>query len=161
MVSHLNLGHEAQRATHTFLPLPGRDVAVTTGEWIVAGCGGVALNARLIDISDPANLRILSTLPVPEGDFCARGGRFGPHNVSEPKPGALVDGNTVYMTYFNAGLRVFDVTDAAAPREVAYYVPGAPAGQESTQLNDIMVAEDGLIYVTDRFNGGLLILERT
>lgn len=161
LVSHLNLGHDVQRATHTFLPLPGRDVAVTTEERIVAGCGGVAPNARLIEISDPANLRILSTLPVPEGDFCARGGRFGPHNVHEPKPGGLVDGNTVYMTYFNAGLRIFDVSDATAPREVGFYVPDAPPSQESIQLNDLLVTPDGLIYVTDRFNGGLLILERT
>jgi hypothetical protein len=160
-VSHLNLGHDVQRATHTFCPLPGRSIAVTTEERIAPGCEGVAPNARLVDIADPSAPRVLSTFPIPEGDFCARGGRFGPHNVAEPERGAVVDGDTVYMTYFNAGLRVFDVADPTAPREVASYVPDAPAGQPSTQLNDLLVTPEGLIYVTDRLAGGLLILERT
>jgi hypothetical protein len=161
LAAHLNPGHDVQRATHTFCPLPGRDVAVTTEERIPAGCVGVAPNARLIDIADPRAPRILSTFPVPQGDFCDRGGRFGPHNVHEPKPGGLIDGNTVYMTYFNAGLRVFDVSDPNSPTEIAFYVPDPPPGQPATQLNDILVAPDGLIYVTDRLNGGLHILELT
>lgn len=160
-VGHLNLGHDVQRSTHTFCPLPGRDIAITTEERITPGCDGVAPNARLVDIADPSKPFVLSTLPVPAGDFCTRGGRFGPHNVSEPEPGALVDGNTVYLTYFNAGLRVFDVRDPVAPREIAHYVPDAPPGQETTQLNDVTVAPDGLIYTTDRLTGGLYILERT
>lgn len=160
-VGHLNLGHDVQRATHTFCPLPGRSIAVTTEERIPPGCEGVTPNARLIDIADPSAPRVLSTFPIPEGDFCGRGGRFGPHNVAEPEPGAVVDGETVYMTYFNAGLRVFDVADPTAPREVASYVPDAPAGQPSIQLNDLLVTPEGLIYVTDRLAGGLLILERT
>lgn len=160
-VGHLNLGHDAQRSTHTFCPLPGRTVAVTTEERITPGCDGVAPNARLVDIADPTNPRPLSTLPVPAGDYCNRGGRFGPHNVSEPEPGALVDGDTVYLTYFNGGLRVIDVGDALNPREIAYFVPDAPPGQSTTQFNDITVRPDGLIYVTDRLGGGLYILERT
>jgi hypothetical protein len=97
--------------------------------------------------------------PVPQGDFCDKGGRFGPHNVHEPKPGTLIDGDTVYLTYFNAGLRVFDVHDPSAPTEIAYYVPDPPAGQPTPQLNDVLVGPDGLIYVTDRLGGGLYILE--
>jgi hypothetical protein len=134
---------------------------VTTEERIPAGCVGVPPSMRLIDISDPAAPRVLSTFPVPEGDFCDRGGRFGPHNVHEPKPGGLIDPNTVFATYFNAGLRVYDVSDAEAPREIAYYVPDPPPGQAATQLNDILVGHDGLIYVTDRIAGGLHILELT
>jgi hypothetical protein len=160
-VGRLDLGPDTARATHTFCPLPGRDVAVTTEEPVEPGCVGVARNARLVDISNPADLRILSTFPVPAGDFCRRGGRFGPHNVSEPNPGALIDGDTVHLTYFNAGLRVFDVSDATAPREIAWYIPDAPEGQPAIQLNDVMAAPDGLVYVTDRLNGGLYILERT
>jgi hypothetical protein len=161
LVSQLQLGHDVQRATHTFCPLPGRDVAVTTEERIPAGCVGVAPNARLIDIADPASPRVISALPVPQGDFCDRGGRFGPHNVHEPKPGGLIDPDTVFLTYFNAGVRVFDVHDPTAPTEIAYYVPDPPAGQPAAQLNDILVGPDGLIYVTDRLTGGLHILELT
>lgn len=161
MIAQLQLGHEVARWTHTVCPLPGRQVAVTTEERIAAGCVDVAPNMRLLDISDPANPVVLSTLPVPQGDFCDRGGRFGPHNVHEPKPGGLIDGNTVYATYFNAGLRVFDVSDAQAPREIAYYVPDPPPGQAAIQLNDVFVSADGLIYATDRLGGGLHIVELT
>ena len=77
------------------------------------------------------------------------------------RPGTLVDSNTIYATWFNAGVRVFDISDAASPREIAYYVPEAPPGRSSIQFNDILVDANGLIYATDRFRGGLYILERT
>lgn len=157
----LDLGHDRARATHTFCPLPGRDIAVTTDERIADGCVGVAPRARLVSIADPAHPVLLAELPEPEGDFCTRGGRFGPHNVHEPKPGSRIDGTTVYLTYFNAGLRVYDVSDASRPVEIAWYVPDAPPGQVSAQLNDVLVTEDGLIWTTDRLTGGLHILELT
>jgi hypothetical protein len=158
-VGALELDHETSRATHTFCPLPGRDVAVTTEERIAEGCTGVPPRARLIDISEPGQPRVMATFPEPEGDWCQQGGRFGPHNVHEPKPGSLIDGDTVYMTWFNAGLRVYDVSDATRPIEIAAFVPDPPAGQQSIQLNDVTVGEDGLIYVTDRLTGGLHIVE--
>ena len=159
LVSHLEFGHDVSRATHTTFPLPGRDLLVVTEERIADGCVGVAPNTRIVDISDEANPAIVATLPVPEGDFCARGGRFGPHNVHEMRPGTQVDPNTIHLTYFNAGLRVVDVSDAADPTEIAWYIPDAPAGRPAIQLNDVLVGPDGLIYVTDRFAGGLYILE--
>lgn len=161
LVAHTNLGHDVARATHTVCPLPGRSIALTTEERITDGCAGVAPNVRLLDIADPANPTILSTFPIPAGDYCERGGRFGPHNIHEPQPGTLIDGSTVYLTYFSAGLRVFDVSDPARPTEIAAYVPDPPPGRPTAQLNDILVGADGLIYVTDRFSGGLHILELT
>jgi hypothetical protein len=161
LVANLDLGHDVAQATHTFCPLPGRDVAVTTEERIAPGCPGVAPNVRLIDIADPTSPRVISTFPVPQGDFCERGGRFGPHNVHEPKPGGLIDADTLYLTYFNAGIRVFDVHDPTAPTEIAWYVPDPPRGQPAPQLNDVLVGPDGLIYTTDRWGGGLHILELT
>ena len=157
----LDLGHATSRATHTCCPLPGRDIAVTTEERIPEGCVGVPPMARLIDISDPADLHVLSDFPQPAGDWCAKGGRFGPHNVHEPKPGSLIDGDTVYMTWFNAGLRVYDVSDASRPTEIAAFVPDSPQGQPAAQANDVTVGADGLIYLTDRLFGGLHILELT
>lgn len=161
LIGQLRLGHEVSQATHTACPLPGRKVMVTTEERIAEGCGGVTPNARLVDIADPAHPFVLSTLPVPVGDFCDRGGRFGPHNVHEPKPGTLIDASTVYLTYFSGGLRVYDVSDPAVPTEIAAYVPDPPPGQAACQSNDVLVATDGRIYVTDRLRGGLHILELT
>jgi hypothetical protein len=158
-VGRLELDHEVSRATHTACPLPGRDLIVTTEERWAEGCVGVAPNARLVDVSDPARPVVAATLPVPEGDFCERGGRFGPHNVHEGRPGSLIDGDTIYLTYFNAGLRVYDVSAADGPVEIAWYVPDPPAGRPTIQINDVLVGADGLIYCTDRDAGGLYILE--
>lgn len=161
LISHLEFGQDVSRATHTACPLPGRDLLVITEERIAAGCVGVPPNAHIVDVSDGFAPKLVSTFPVPEGDFCDRGGRFGPHNIHEMRPGTESDPDVVYMTYFNAGIRVFDVADPTAPREIAHYIPDAPPGQPAIQLNDLLVGEDGLIYVTDRFAGGLYILERS
>ncbi|MPZ59841.1 MAG: hypothetical protein GEU93_00820 [Propionibacteriales bacterium] len=147
------------RCTHTGHPIPGRDLLVVTDECTVDDCKGIEFRARLVDISDEKNPTVVSRLPTPPGDFCSHGGRFGPHNVHEMRPGSWQSSHLVHVTWFNAGLRVFDVTDEHDPREIAYYVPKAPAGHPAIQLNDLTVDEDGLIYVSDRFAGGLYIFE--
>jgi hypothetical protein len=161
LVSQLDFGADASTATHTALPLPGRDVLVVTDEQLANDCKGMQTRVRVVDIADESHPKVVSELSAPEGDFCSRGGRFGPHNLHEMRPGTLVDANTIYVTWFNAGLRVVDVSNATRPREVAYFVPDAPPGRSSIQFNDVLVTADGLVYVTDRFTGGLYILERT
>jgi hypothetical protein len=141
--------------------VPGRDILVVTDEQLKTDCEGNLQQVRVVDIADERNPKVVSIFPRPEGDFCSRGGRFGPHNLHEMRPGTLCDPNTVYLTYFNAGVRVVDISDASRPREVAWYVPAAPPNRSSIQFNDILVGPDGLVYATDRFTGGLYILERT
>jgi hypothetical protein len=161
LVSHLEFGSDVSGETHTACPLPGRDILVVTDEEVVNECRGIRKQVRLVDISDERNPKVVSLLPVPDGNFCERGGRFGPHNVHEMRPGTLSEPNTVYLTYFNAGVRVYDVKDAVNPREVAHFIPEAPPGCKSIQMNDILVDKDGLIYASDRFGGGLYIFELT
>jgi hypothetical protein len=163
LVSHLDLGHDQGQSgsTHTACPMPGRDLLVVTDEEIANDCKGMPRQVRLVDISDERNPKLITIIPRPEGDYCSRGGRFGPHNVHEMRPGTYSDPNTVYVTYFNAGVRVYDISDPTKPREVAYCVPEAPPGKKSIQMNDILVGADGLVYATDRFGGGLYIMERT
>src|SRR5919201_1296002 len=161
LVSHLEFGADISTATHTTLPVPGRDVLVVTDEQLATDCKGMQTRVRVVDIADETQPRVIAEFPVPEGDFCARGGRFGPHNLHEMRPGSLHSSNEIYVTWFNAGLRVVDITDPRRPHEVAYFVPEAPPGRSSIQFNDVLVDADGLVYVTDRFIGGLYILERT
>jgi hypothetical protein len=40
-------------------------------------------------------------------------------------------------------------------------VPPTPPGQEAPQINDLFVDTDGLIYLTDRYNGGMYVVEYT
>lgn len=145
--------------THSACPLPGRDVLVVTDECNDDDHNRIEYQVRLVDISDDRNPKLLSRLPVPEGDYPTRGARFGPHNVHEMRPGSFQSSDIVFVTYFNAGIRVYDVSDAGNPREIAYYVPKSPKGRPSIQLNDVLVDTDGLVYVTDRYSGGLYILE--
>jgi hypothetical protein len=81
----------------------------------------------------------------------------GDYTIHNP----LLVGNFVYASWYTDGVRVIDVSKPRAPREVAYFVPEAPPGKRSIQLNDLIVDKDGLIYVSDRFGGGLYIFELT
>jgi hypothetical protein len=161
LVSHLDFGADVSTATHTAFPVPGRDLLVVTDEQLATDCKGMQTRVRVVDIADELQPSVLAEFPVPEGDFCSRGGRFGPHNLHEMRPGTLADPNTIYVTWFNAGLRVVDISNAAQPQEVAYFVPEAPPNRSSIQFNDVLVTGDGLVYVSDRFTGGLYIVERT
>ena len=69
--------------------------------------------------------------------------------------------NIVFLTYFSAGLRAVDVADVLRPKEVGYYVPELPDGQDSIQSNDIGADEHGRLYLIDRAGGGMHILEYT
>ncbi len=147
--------------THTALPLGDRKLLVVTDEAIEPDCGGAPKNVHVVDISDERHPREISRFPVPHGDYCRRGLRFGPHNVHENRTGTFQSDRIVYVTYFNAGLRVYDTADPLHVREIAAYVPEAPAGQRAIQFNDVLVTSDGLIFVTDRVRGGLYILRHT
>lgn len=147
--------------THTALPLGDRGLLVVTDEAIEADCTGARKDVHMVDVSDERRPREIARFPVPEGDYCRRGGRFGPHNVHENRSGTYQSDRFVYATYFNAGLRVYDTADAAHPVEIASYVPEAPPGQAAIQFNDVLVDATGLIFVTDRVHGGLYVLRRT
>jgi hypothetical protein len=144
--------------THTALPLGDRGLLAVTDEAIEPDCGGARKDIHLVDVSDETRPREVATFPVPQGDYCGRGGRFGPHNLHENRPGTFISDTIVFATYFNGGLRVYDTSDPAGIAEIGRYVPDAPAGQPSIQLNDLLVCEDGLVFVTDRVRGGLYIL---
>ena len=120
----------------------------------------------VIDLTDEANPVPLSTAPLPDRDvYCGRGGRFGAHNQHEnhEQPTAMELHQTVVGSFFNAGVRIYDIQDPGSPDEIAYFVPQQPAGSRvpAAQINDVYVDERGLIYAIERFAGGLYILEYT
>jgi hypothetical protein len=144
-------------STHTCLPLPGRKLVVVTDEQVVDGPEAEARLVRVVDVADPASPRVVGVCPPPERLFADL--RYGPHNLHENRTGGYVSERFVFVTYFNAGLRVYDLEDPTVPREVAHWVPEPPAGQAAPQLNDLFVDSDGLVWVTDRYSGGLYVLE--
>jgi hypothetical protein len=159
---------------HTVRPLPERGLAVVHGEAHDEGCHDALDFCGIVDISDESAPRLVSTFPLPRPSpglgytaYCDKGGRFGPHNSVLPQGSPFVEDrdDVVYMTWFNAGLRIFDISDARQPTEVAFFVPAdpptrvgpMPANALVTQSEDVIVDTRGFIYVTDK-NQGIHIL---
>jgi hypothetical protein len=159
MITHFEFGEDLSGNTHTAMPVPARDLLVVTDEECSEATDRVMKQIRVVDISNEKKPAVLSTFPAPPDYFVARGGRSGPHNLHEMRPGTYRSDHIIFATYFNAGIRVFDITDPEHPREIAYFVPRPPDPRKPIQLNDLTVGSDGLIYVSDRVAGGLYILE--
>jgi hypothetical protein len=93
-------------------------------------------------------------------------GNFGPHNLHENRPGTFQSEETIFSTYHNAGVRVFDIKNQFQPKEIAYWVPPVPTRLIDPRPNvakcamtcDVLVMPDGLMYVSD-WNAGLHVLQ--
>lgn len=160
-ISRLDWGPPYGGYTHTTLPLPGRGLLVAADESTKNNCQEGEKRVWVVNIREERNPITISSFPVPEGDFCKRALRFGPHNVHENRPGSFQSENLIFVTYYNAGLRVIDLRNPYRPEEVGYFIPPPPEGQEAPMFNDLFVDTDGLIYITDRIRGGLYVLEYT
>ena len=149
---------------HTVLPLFGRNLLVVSDESVQDNAADWPKLVWLLDARDERHLVSIATLPAPPLDaFKRRAGRFGAHNLHEnpPVPGAWKSENIVVGTFFNAGVRAYDISDPYAPREIAYFVPPAPEGSRigAVQINDVFVDDRGVVFTVDRHNGGLYALE--
>jgi hypothetical protein len=166
LLSRLNWSPPNPGGTHTALPLPGRDLVVVADEANAEKCAKGTFRTFIVDVRAPENPVPVATLPTPaEQDFCANG-VFGPHNLHENRPGSFRSEEIVFATYNNAGVRVFDIKDAFAPKQIAYWVPPAPTRLIDPRPNvalaaksaDVYVTTDGLMFVSD-WNAGLHVLQ--
>ena len=132
-------------------------------------CANGLAHTWIFDVRAPENPVPFATLPQPtEADYCALGGKFGPHNLHENRPGTFQSEHLIFATWHNAGVRVFDLSNPFQPREAGFAVPNAPTklmdirpgAVAVTQSCDVLVDKDGLMFVTDT-NAGLSILRYT
>ena len=153
-----------------------RDVVVLVSESLRNECREVRQLTFLVDVTDPSKPFSVSTFEVPEtpGDFCRRGGRFGPHSSNESFT-PIYYGRLVFIAYFNGGVRAVDIRDPFHPREEGFYIPAvspqtdkrcvSTAGSErckvAIQTNNVEVDDRGYVYIVDRADTGLHILELT
>ena len=174
-ISRIDLGDLGSRlGCHSAVPIPERDLLVVNSEAILEGYDDPLGYAVTVDISDETRPRVIGWLPRPQParhtgyrNYQEKGGRYGPHNQAHHQRQGVFRRlqNTVLLTYFNAGLRVFDIEDPYNPNEVGYFVPedprerlGAmPRGRLVSQTEDVVVDARGYIYCTDK-NHGLFIL---
>ena len=150
--------------THTVLPLFGRNLLIVSDECVQDTGADWPKLVWVVDARDESNLVPVSTFPAPPyQEFVRKGGRFGAHNLHEnlPVPCSWRSEQYVVGTFFNAGVRVYDVLNHFQPKEVAYYVPETPKGSRTgaVQLNDVYVDERRIVYTVDRHIGGLYTLE--
>lgn len=154
--------------SHTFMgipfPIAGRQIAIAideedymqTAEEMEERRGRPHGFLWVFDVTDLENIQPLSCFDVSELDSPwsrAAPGRLGPHQFQEHMKDSLV-----YCAWFAGGLRIVDIADPFAPREVGYFIPEPPAGRAAPQTNDVEVDDRGLVYIVDRWRG-LDILE--
>ena len=161
LISRFNVTPPFGGLTHTVLPFPERGLLVVTNEAHEDFCQEPEKHLWLFDVRCETNPISIAVASVESEGFCQKGGRFGPHNVHENRPGSLIDDQLVYVTYFNGGLRIIDTHDRYRPVEVGYFIPERPEGQTAIQTNDVFVDVQGLIYIVDRLDGTLYVLEYT
>lgn len=174
MISRVDFGDLGGKiGCHSAVPVPGRNLLVVNSEAIEEGDGDALNYTFVVDISDDERPRIMSAFPMPRPEpglpyatYYGKGGRFGPHNQHHPQgnPAHLAPREHIVMTYFNAGLRLFDIGDPVQPVEVGYFVPEDPRRRRGalpttlvTQFEDVLIDARGAIYCTDK-NHGLFIL---
>jgi hypothetical protein len=166
-------------ATHTATPLPGRKLVAVLDEALsyrpaqlfpedhvefrkvsLSPTPENAKYVRLVDVTDERNPCVLSKWRPDPDIYMKRPGRSGPHNLHENRPGAYQGEDLLFGTYYNAGLHVLDISDPANPKPRAHFVPQT-SYYAGVWTNDLCVAREGRIFITDRVGGGVHILELT
>ena len=114
---------------------------------------------------EDANPLPIATFPTPpDRDYCQMG-NFGPHNLHENRPGSFQSEETIFATYHDAGVRVFDIKTSSAEGNrglgsAAAHAHDRPAPERRKMRDDLrlLVTPDGLMYVSD-WNAGLHVLQ--
>jgi hypothetical protein len=167
LIVHKNWSPPFGGGTHNCLPLPDRDLLVVLDEAVLDHQEDGLKLIWVFDNRARENPVSISVFPTPaETDYKAKAGHFGPHNIHENRPDSFVSSQLIFATYQNAGIRVFDIADQFAPKEIGALVPPQPTTLADTRPNrtrviqsaDVFVDSKGLIYATD-YNAGLYVLE--
>ena len=121
----------------------GKENAVMISDVVVSGKFAYVLDnqlLRILDVSDPRNIKDISSLALPDAPFNNGGGKL-----------LAIDGNTIYIADNAAGLLSVDVTDATSPHL---------SGEARLSGNASWISlDEKYVYVTAR-EGGLYIIEK-
>jgi len=145
--------------THTALRIPfkiqNRDILLVADEDVAQKYPFSPSFLWIFDITD-------ETRPVPFASYQVEGvdGSPTPPMTGCHQPCEIVTGTEIPVSWFAHGLRILDIKNPHAPKEVAWYLPEVKPGfGKQVQSNDVTVDSRGLIYLLDRIRG-CWILER-
>ena len=176
-ISRLSFGNLGSfLGCHSAVPIPERQLVIVNSEAILEGDGDALNYVFVVSVANAERPKVISsfTAPVPRKglpykNYYEKGGRFGPHNQHHDQghPDLQQTANTIYLTYFNAGLRIYQIDDPFTPQETGCFVPDSPVTRQGVlpsilvpQFEDVLVDSRGYAYCTDK-NFGLFILKHT
>jgi hypothetical protein len=153
-----------------------RDMVMIVDESLVNECGSAESRQMVwfVDATIEKYPMVVSNYTPAAGNFCERGGRFGAHSSNESMAPVFYK-KLVFVTFFNAGVRAIDVRNPYAPKEAGYFIPAITEATDkrcikvneqerckiAIQSNNVETDDRGYIYVVDRANTGMHILEVT
>ena len=153
-----------------------RDIVMIVDEAILNECNEPRQMVWFADVTVENRPMMVSNFQVPEasGHFCDRGGRFGSHSSNEDTS-PVFSKKVAFITYFNAGVRAVDIRNPYQPKEIGYFIPsiteatdkrcikvdGKDRCKTAIQSNNVDTDERGYVYVVDRANTGMHVLELT
>jgi hypothetical protein len=140
--------------THTCLPIPqslkGRRVMVVADEDVAKLWPCAPAFTWIYDITN-------ERCPVPISTFQVEG--VDPDGAPQPpmmgchQPSERFKGTIIPFAWFAKGLRILDIADPFAPREIAFFEPDPPAGFKLSSSNDVTIDDRGMCYLIDRQRG--------
>jgi len=158
---------------------PHRDMIAVVSETTGNECIEARQLVRMLDVTTETRPIGATTWTVPEesGNFCGRGGRFGAHSSQESFH-PIYYKRVLFVAFFNAGVRALDIRDPFNLKEIGFFIPpltaktdqrcvggGRQGGEQrcktAIQTNNVEVDDRGYIYIVDRANTGMHILQLT
>jgi len=154
LISGVNSSPAHPHPTHTALPIPdpirGRRLMVVADEDVAKLRPSPPSFAWIYDITD-------ETQPMPIATFQVDG--LDPDGLpQEPmtgchQPSERFFGHVIPFAWFAQGLRLVDISNPFAPKEVGYFEPDVPEGYARVSSNDVTMDERGIAYLIDRQRG--------
>src|SRR5215467_10598764 len=154
LISGGNTSPAFPHPTHTCLPMPkplkGREIMVVADEDVAKLWPAAPAFTWIYDITE-------EHCPIPISTFQVEGldkdGAPQPPMMGCHQPSERFKGTVIPFAWFAQGLRILDIADPFAPKEIAFYEPDAPQGFELSSSNDVTIDDRGICYLIDRQRG--------
>jgi len=164
------------QSVHSVIPYWDRGLVYVVGEPKKEQCMESRAANIMVQNADPTKPYMISVFPVPKpppgyawDNFCDRPGRFGPHNTNNEihNDDVAQPGDLIHLAYFNAGIRVYDISEPRLPAEVGWFLPGDPATPKRSQSGllpisisqEVLIDIRGNIFVSE--SSGLYVLRNS